>query len=140
MWQLVRGLRDTGVTVILTTHYIDEAEEMADRIGVISKGELILVEDKSELMRKLGKKQLTLQLQHPLQSVPDGALGAYQLELSKDGNELTYTYDAQAGRIGIVELLKELADAGIPFKDLHTTQSSLEDIFVSLVHDKDKHA
>ncbi len=134
MWQLVRGLRSTGVTIILTTHYIDEAEEMADRIGVISKGELILVEDKAELMRKLGKKQLTLQLQHPVQRLP-AELSAYALELSKDGNDLTYTYDAQGARSGIVELLKALSDAGIPFKDLHTTQSSLEDIFVSLVHD-----
>jgi ABC-2 type transport system ATP-binding protein len=135
MWQLVRGLRDTGVTIILTTHYIDEAEEMADRIGVISKGALILVEDKAELMRKLGKKQLTLQLQHPLQQLP-AELSTYALELSKDGNDLTYTYDAQGGRSGIVDLLKVLGDAGIPFKDLHTTQSSLEDIFVSLVHDR----
>jgi ABC-2 type transport system ATP-binding protein len=139
MWELVRGLRSTGVTIILTTHYIDEAEEMADRIGVISKGELILVEDKAELMRKLGKKQLTLQLQHPLQRLPDSLntalTAAYALELSKDGNDLTYTYDAQGASSGIVELLKALGDAGIAFKDLHTTQSSLEDIFVSLVHD-----
>jgi ABC-2 type transport system ATP-binding protein len=134
MWQLVRGLRETGVTIILTTHYIDEAEEMADRIGVISKGELILVEDKAELMRKLGKKQLTLQLQQPLASVP-AELAAYHLDLSDAGNELTYTYDARGGRLGIVELLKALADAGVPFKDLHTTQSSLEDIFVSLVRE-----
>ncbi len=135
MWELVRGLRSTGVTIILTTHYIDEAEEMADRIGVISKGELILVEDKAELMRKLGKKQLTLQLQHPVQRLPDALSAAYALELSKDGNDLTYTYDAQGASSGIVELLKALGDAGIAFKDLHTTQSSLEDIFVSLVHD-----
>ena len=133
MWQLVRELRDSGVTIILTTHYIDEAEEMADRIGVISKGELILVEDKAELMRKLGKKQLTLQLQKPMQQLPAG-LSAHRLELSKDGNDMTYTYDAQGGRSGIAELLKDLSDAGIPYKDLHTTQSSLEDIFVSLVH------
>jgi ABC-2 type transport system ATP-binding protein len=137
MWQLVRGLRDTGVTVILTTHYIEEAEEMADRIGVISKGELILVEEKKELMRKLGKKQLTLQLQHPLQQLPP-ELDARELALSADGNELTYTYDAQSNRIGIAELLKTLGDAGIQFKDLHTTQSSLEDIFVSLVSDRSK--
>jgi len=134
MWQLVRALRDTGVTIILTTHYIDEAEEMADRIGVISKGEIILVEDKTELMRKLGKKQLTLQLQHSLQQVPP-ELAAHHLELSNDGCELTYTYDTRSGRIGIVALLKDLSDAGIQFKDLHTTQSSLEDIFVSLVRD-----
>ena len=132
MWQLVRGLRDTGVTVILTTHYIDEAEEMADRIGVISKGRLILVEEKAELMRKLGRKQLTLHLQRPLAQIP-AALAGYKLELSADGSDLTYTYDAQGGRIGIVELLRDLGDAGIPFKDLQTTQSSLEDIFVSLV-------
>ena len=134
MWQLVRALRDAGVTIILTTHYIDEAEEMADRIGVISKGEIILVEGKTELMRKLGKKQLTLQLQHPLQQVPS-ELAAHHLELSNDGSELTYTYDAHGGRIGIVALLKDLSDAGIQFKDLHTTQSSLEDIFVSLVRE-----
>ena len=137
MWQLVRGLRDTGVTIILTTHYIEEAEEMADRIGVISKGELILVEEKNELMRKLGKKQLTLQLQRPLAQMPPG-LDARDLALSSDGSELTYTYDAQGERIGIAELLKDLANAGIQFKDLHTTQSSLEDIFVSLVTDRSK--
>jgi len=134
MWQLVRGLRDTGVTIILTTHYIDEAEEMADRIGVISKGELILVESKAELMRKLGRKQLTLQLQDALAQVPP-ELSSYALSLSSDGGELTYTYDAQGGRIGIVDLLKALGDAGVKFKDLHTTQSSLEDIFVDLVRD-----
>jgi ABC-2 type transport system ATP-binding protein len=135
MWQLVRSLRDTGVTVILTTHYIEEAEEMADRIGVISKGELILVEDKAVLMHKLGRKQLTLQLQQPLQQLPPG-LAAYPLELGKGGLELTYTYDAQAGRIGIADLLRSLGDAGVAFKDLHTTESSLEDIFVSLVSDR----
>jgi ABC-2 type transport system ATP-binding protein len=132
MWQLVRDLRATGVTVILTTHYIDEAEEMADRIGVISKGELILVEDKAELMRKLGRKQLTLQLQQPLQQVP-ATLAGYDLALSEGGAELTYTYDTQGGRVGITALLQDLAGAGIAFKDLQTTQSSLEDIFVSLV-------
>ncbi len=137
MWQLVRALRDTGVTVILTTHYIEEAEEMADRIGVISKGRLILVEDKAELMRKLGRKQLTLQLAQPLQQVP-AALAGHGLELSQGGLELSYSYDAQGPRIGIVELLKDLADAGIAFRDLHTTQSSLEDIFVGLVHDGSK--
>ena len=134
MWQLVRSLRETGVTIILTTHYIDEAEEMADRICVISKGELILVEEKTELMRKLGTKQLTLQLQHPLAAVP-AALAGYDLTLSADGSELTYRYDAAGDRIGIVELLKDLGGAGIGFKDLHTTQSSLEDIFVSLVRE-----
>jgi ABC-2 type transport system ATP-binding protein len=137
MWQLVRELRDTGVTIILTTHYIDEAEEMADRIGVISKGELILVEGKAELMHKLGRKQLTLQLQHPMKQVP-AELSAYALALSKNGCELTYTYDTQGERIGIVDLLKDLAGAGIQFKDLQTTQSSLEDIFVSLVHREGK--
>jgi ABC-2 type transport system ATP-binding protein len=135
MWQLVRSLRDTGVTVILTTHYIEEAEEMADRIGVIRKGELILVEDKAVLMRKLGRKQLTLQLQQPLPQLP-AALAAYPLALSDDGLSLTYTYDAQESRIGIVDLLKSLADAGVAFKDLHTTESSLEDIFVSLVSER----
>ena len=132
MWELVRGLRDMGVTIILTTHYIDEAEEMADRIGVISTGEIILVDGKSELMHKLGKKQLVLQLPHALAQVP-AALSAHDLQLSKDGCELTYTYDAQGERIGIAALLKDLGDAGIQFKDLHTTQSSLEDIFVNLV-------
>jgi ABC-2 type transport system ATP-binding protein len=135
MWELVRSLRATGVTIILTTHYIDEAEEMADRIGVISKGEIILVEDKSELMRKLGKKQLTLQLQEPLQALP-AALAAHSLELSNDGTELVYTYDTAGERSGIVALLKDLNDVGVVFKDLQTKQSSLEDIFVSLVSDK----
>ena len=135
MWQLVRALRTSGVTIILTTHYIDEAEEMADRIGVISKGELILVEEKAELMRKLGRKQLALQLQSPLGRIPPG-LSAYQLELTGNGGELVYTYDAQSDRTGITALLKDLTDAGIRFKDLHTTQSSLEDIFVSLVKDR----
>jgi ABC-2 type transport system ATP-binding protein len=135
MWQLVRTLRDSGVTIILTTHYIDEAEEMADRIGVISKGELILVENKVDLMRKLGRKQLTLQLQEPLQHIPS-ALAHYGLERSTDGGEITYTYEADGDRTRIAGLLKELDDAGIRFKDLHTTQSSLEDIFVSLVRER----
>jgi ABC-2 type transport system ATP-binding protein len=135
MWQLVRSLRDTGVTVILTTHYIEEAQEMADRIGVISKGELILVDDKAALMQKLGRKQLTLQLQQPLRELPP-ELAAYPLELAKGGLELIYTYDAQAGRIGIADLLTSLSHAGVAFKDLHTTESSLEDIFVSLVSDR----
>ncbi len=134
MWELVRSLRDTGVTIILTTHYIDEAEEMADRIGVIHKGEIILVDEKSELMRKLGRKQLVLQLQQPLRQLP-AALSAYALELSANGCELTYTYDTQSERIGITALLDDLGDTGILFKDLHTTESSLEDIFVSLVRD-----
>jgi ABC-2 type transport system ATP-binding protein len=135
MWQLVRALRATGVTIILTTHYIDEAEEMADRIGVISKGEIILVEDKAELMRKLGRKQLTLQLEKTLDHVPP-ALSAYRLELAGNGSELVYTYDAQGERTGIIDLLKDLNGAGIRFKDLHTTQSSLEDIFVTLVKEE----
>ncbi len=139
MWQLVRALRDTGVTVILTTHYIEEAEEMADRIGIIRKGEIVLVEDKAVLMQKLGRKQLTLQLQQPLQSLPP-QLADFPLELAKDGLELTYTYDAQAGRVGIADLLRSLGDAGVAFKDLHTTESSLEDIFVSLVSDRSQAA
>ena len=132
MWDLVRSLRESGVTVILTTHYIEEAEEMADRIGVINHGELILVQDKRELMRKLGKKQMTLQLHERLEAVPE-ALSTYELELGADGTELIYTYDTQAERTGITLLLSELSDAGIKFKDLDTTQSSLEEIFVSLV-------
>ena len=135
MWQLVRTLRDTGVTIILTTHYIDEAEEMADRVGVISKGELILVEEKAELMRKLGRKQLTLQLQNKLERIPP-ALAAYQLEQAGNGCELVYTYGAADDRTGITALLKDLTGAGIAFKDLQTTQRSLEDIFVSLVKGK----
>src|SRR5947208_4741358 len=132
MWQLVRELRETGVTIILTTHYIDEAEEMADRIGVISKGEIILIEQKAALMMKLGKKRLTLQLAHPLDRVPP-ELASYRLELEDGGNALTYTYDTQGDRTGIVPLLDRLSDAGIAFKDLQTNESSLEDIFVSLV-------
>ena len=134
MWALVRALRETGVTVILTTHYIDEAEEMADRVGVISKGEIILVENKVELMRKLGKKQLTLQLAQPLEQIP-AALLAYPLALSAGGGALTYTYDAQGEHSGIAALLDEVDKAGIAFKDLQTSQSSLEDIFVSLVRE-----
>jgi ABC-2 type transport system ATP-binding protein len=132
MWRLVRRLRDTGVTIILTTHYIEEAEEMADRVGVISKGEIVLVEDKAELMRKLGKKQMVLHLQGTLSSVPD-ALSAYKLDLAADGTELTYTYDTRSERTGITALLDDLGRAGIGFNDLRTEQSSLEDIFVSLV-------
>ena len=135
MWELVRALRASGVTIILTTHYIDEAEEMADRIGVISRGEIILVEEKSELMRKLGKKQLTLQLQSKLAGIPPGLVG-YPLELSRDGSELVYTYDNLSDQSHISNLLKSVADAGVGFKDLHTTQSSLEDIFVSLVREE----
>jgi ABC-2 type transport system ATP-binding protein len=131
MWHMVRGLRDSGVTIILTTHYIEEAEEMADRIGVISKGELIVVEDKAVLMRKLGKKQLTLQLQNRLARIPD-ELGTYPLELSTDGQSLIFTFDAQSNT-GIAPLLKRLGELGIDFKDLHSSESSLEDIFVNLV-------
>ncbi len=132
MWQLVRELRAAGVTIILTTHYIEEAEEMADRVGVINHGELILVEDKAELMRKLGKKQLTLELREPLGAVPE-ALAAYQLSISEDGTKLTYSYDTKSEHIGITPLLDDLGRAGIKFKDLQTTQTSLEDIFVGLV-------
>ena len=133
MWDMVRGLREQGVTIILTTHYIEEAEEMADRIGVISKGELILVEDKHVLMRKLGKKQLTLTLQNPLAEVPD-ALADLPLELANDGHALVYTFDVQSDETGIAALLKRLGELGIDFKDLHSSESSLEEIFVSLVH------
>jgi ABC-2 type transport system ATP-binding protein len=132
MWATVRRLRDSGVTVILTTHYIDEAEEMADRIGVINHGELVLVEDKHELMRKLGKKQLTLELHTPLDGLPP-PLAPYGLELRNSGSQLVYTYDTQADRTGITSLLKDLGEAGIRFKDLDTKQSSLEEIFVNLV-------
>jgi ABC-2 type transport system ATP-binding protein len=135
MWEVVRGLRDTGVTIILTTHYIEEAEEMADRIGVISHGELILVEEKTELMRKLGTKQLTLQLQKPLSAIP-GSLATHRLELADEGNELVYTYDTQSERTGITTLLGELSEAGIRFRDLQTKQSSLEEIFVGLVSER----
>ncbi len=132
MWEMVRGLRENGVTIILTTHYIEEAEEMADRVGVISKGELIIVEEKNALMRKLGKKQLTLDLPAPLAAVPDG-LNGYTLELAAEGRQLVYSFDAQAEDTGIPGLLKRLSELGVDFKDLHTEQSSLEDIFVSLV-------
>jgi ABC-2 type transport system ATP-binding protein len=135
MWEIVRSLRAAGVTIILTTHYIDEAEEMADRIGVINKGELILVEDKVALMSKLGKKELTLQLHHKLDAVP-AALAQHGLTLAADGTELVYTYDTKGGRTGITTLLGELSAAGIRFKDLHTTQTSLEDIFVDLVRER----
>ena len=135
MWQMVRYLRETGVTIILTTHYIQEAEEMADRIGVISDGEIILVEEKAELMRKLGKKQLALQLDDKLARVP-AELSGYGLELTSDGDELVYTYDAQAEHMGITSLLADLGRAGIKFKDLQTKQSSLEEIFVDLLKEK----
>jgi ABC-2 type transport system ATP-binding protein len=132
MWNMVRGLRDNGVTIILTTHYIEEAEEMADRVGVINKGEIILVEDKATLMRKLGKKQLRIHLQNPLQSIPD-ALRGYPLELAGHGCELVYTFDARVEGGGIAGLLRSLGEQGIDFRDLHSTESSLEDIFVNLV-------
>ncbi len=132
MWEMVRKLRESGVTIILTTHYIEEAEEMADRIGVISKGELIEVEKTRDLMRKLGKKQLTLTLTQPLAAIPE-ALAGLKLELVKDGNELVYSFDTQAPETGIAGLLKRLGDLGIEYKDLHTAESSLEEIFVSLV-------
>ena len=132
MWNIVRGLRDSGVTVILTTHYIEEAEEMADRIGVIAKGELIVVQEKHELMRKLGRKQLVVELQKPLDAIP-AALANHALELSANGAALTFTYDTQAERTGITALLADMREAGIGFKDLATYQSSLEDIFVDLV-------
>src|SRR3989475_11460694 len=135
MWQLVRSLKSQGVTIILTTHYIDEAEEMAERVGVISKGEIILVENKAELMRKLGKKQLTLHLERSLDRVPP-KLADYHLELSSDGSDLIYTYDTLGQRASIAALLENLDKAGIRFKDLQTTQSSLEDIFVSLVREE----
>ncbi len=135
MWRMVRGLRENGVTIILTTHYIEEAEDMADRIGVISKGELIVVEDKAVLMKKLGKKQLTLTLQSPLASLPD-ALTGLPLELSDQGGTLIYTFDAHSDETGIAALLKRLAENGIAFKDLHSSESSLEDIFVSLVSER----
>lgn len=132
MWNLVRKLQESGVTTILTTHYIEEAEEMADRVGVINRGELALVQDKAELIRSLGKKQLTLQLAETLESLPP-ELSGYGLELNADGSELIYTYDTHAARTGITSLLRDLQQAGIQFRDLQTTQSSLEDIFVSLV-------
>ncbi len=133
MWQMVRDLRAKGVTIILTTHYIEEAEEMADRIGVISKGSLILVEDKAVLMQKLGKKQLTLHLQDRLDAIP-ASLAALPLELADDGHALVYTFDTQSEHTGIAGLLRQLSEQGIDFKDLRSSESSLEEIFVSLVH------
>jgi len=133
MWDLVRGLKNAGTTIILTTHYIEEAEEMADRIGIIRKGELMLVEEKLTLMKKLGKKELTLQLQQPLMSIPE-SLMLPGLTLSADHLELVYSFDTQSEQLGIAGLLQRLSDQGIAFKDLNTTQSSLEDIFVGLVN------
>jgi ABC-2 type transport system ATP-binding protein len=132
MWNMVRAMRESGVTIILTTHYIEEAEEMADRIGVINKGEIVLVENKAELMHKLGKKQLTLHLHQRLDAIPQ-ELAAHHLTLGGDGSDLVYTYDTQGERTGITRLLSDVNAAGIRFRDLHTTQSSLEDIFVDLV-------
>ncbi len=135
MWNVVRALRASGVTIILTTHYIEEAQDMADRVGVISNGELILVEEKNELMRKMGTKQLALHLQKPLAAIP-ASLAAYNLTLADNGNELVFTYDTQGERTGITRLLHDLGEAGVRFNDLQTTQSSLEEIFVSLVSRK----
>ncbi len=135
MWEMVRSLRASGVTIILTTHYIEEAEEMADRIGVINRGEIILVEETRTLMRKLGRKQLTLHLQAPLAEIPP-ALAARKLELSADGAQLIYTFDTQSDSTGIASLLRQLNEHGIDFKDLHTEESSLEEIFVSLLKRK----
>ena len=132
MWNLVRELREGGVTIILTTHYIEEAEEMADRVGVISKGELILVEEKNALMKKLGKKELTLNLAEPLDAIPT-ELAEWNLELKADGHELLYVFDGNADRTGVPSLLRRMSDSGIAFKDLNTRQSSLEEIFVNLV-------
>ena len=135
MWDMVRKLREGGVTIILTTHYIEEAQEMADRIGIINKGEIILVEDKAQLMQKLGKKQLRLQLHSPLQSIPE-ALSEHSLELSAEGFELVYTFDAQSNHTGITILFRHLTEQGIDFRDLHSRESTLEEIFVSLVTEK----
>jgi len=135
MWQVVRDLRASGVTIILTTHYIEEAEDMADRVGVINKGEIILVEDKAELMRKLGKKRLTLQLQQKLIAIPP-ELSAFKLSIGDDGNTLIYDYDTKAERTGVATLFGELSRAGLRIRDLQTEQSSLEDIFVGLVSDR----
>ncbi|MGV8843138.1 MAG: ABC transporter ATP-binding protein [Pseudomonas sp.] len=135
MWAMVRGLRERGVTIILTTHYIEEAEEMADRIGVISNGQLILVEDKAVLMNQLGKKQLRLQLQQPLAHIPE-ALAGYALELCAEGSQLLFTFDAQREHTGIAELLRQLGEHGIDFKDLQSSQSSLEEIFVNLLKER----
>ena len=135
MWQVVRDLRASGVTIILTTHYIEEAEEMADRVGVINKGEIVLVDHKDALMRKLGRKQLVLYLQKKLDAIPE-ALAAHNLSLNADGHQLIFTYDTKVERTGITSLLSDLNRAGIRFRDLNTTQSSLEDIFVGLVSEQ----
>jgi len=135
MWEMVRKLRENGVTIILTTHYIEEAEEMADRVGVINKGEIILVDEKEALMKKMGKKQLILHLQDPIQHIPDDING-YPLELSEDGEELVYTFDSQSDHTGIATLIRRLNENGINFRDIHSSESSLEEIFVSLVRNK----
>lgn len=135
MWEMVREMQNRGVTIILTTHYIEEAEEMADRIGVINKGELILVEEKSALMEKLGKKQLKLHLRTPLIQLPE-RLSSYQLELDDDGNTLTYTFDSQLEHTGITDLLRTLDEQGMDIKDLHSSESSLEEIFINLVREQ----
>src|SRR4029078_11693717 len=135
MWEMVRRLRDGGVTIILTTHYIDEAEEMADRVGVINKGELVLVEEKAALMKKLGKKQLTLHLQEPMTDIPP-ALAGWNLALRNGGGDLEYSFDAHEESTGIPALLRRLGELGIAFKDLNTRQTSLEEIFIDLVHQK----
>ena len=134
MWNMVRGLRERGVTIILTTHYIEEAEEMADRVGVITGGKLILVEQKDELIKKLGRKTLTLNLVEPLAAIP-AELAQWKLELAGEGNELVYEFDSRAEATGVPSLLRRMTDIGVAFKDLHTRQSSLEDIFVGLVHE-----
>jgi ABC-2 type transport system ATP-binding protein len=134
MWNMVRKLRENGVTIILTTHYIEEAEEMADRIGVMRDGEIILVEDKTRLMSKLGKKELRLHLQNPLEKIP-GELTLEPVELSSDGYELIYSFDSQEDQAGVARLLRMLSDIGIEYRDLQTRESSLEDIFVNLVHE-----
>lgn len=135
MWQLVHRLRQQGVTIILTTHYIEEAQDMADRIGIINGGEITLVEEKNKLMKKLGKKQLTLQLNHPLEQMPTG-LDSFELELSEDREQVIYTFDSQSEQTGIAHLLRQLSEQGIDFKDLHTSESSLEEIFVKLIGGK----
>lgn len=137
MWAMVRGLRDEGVTIILTTHYIEEAEEMADRIGVINRGQIVLIEDKAELMRKMGRKQMMLDLREPLAAIPE-ALSRYNLELSNEGTRVTYTYDKQSERPGIASLLRDMDKAGIGIRDLDTEQSSLEEIFVGLLRSEDR--
>lgn len=135
MWEMVRGLRESGVTIILTTHYIEEAEEMADRVGVINKGEIIVVDETRSLMEKLGRKQLTLHLQEPLQSIPN-ELSDYALELADEGHQLVYTFDAASEHTGIAQLMRKLDQHGIDYKDLHSSQSSLEEIFVDLVTER----